>query len=195
MRFCLGPIPVSPDFSPENEGWNLLQTSSFLKLQLIATPFIVLSFIVISILVWALLPIHLNQFLLIDFLLTFIVLIPARLVVFSLLHPCQGRSSKSIIGFTLNQLVLLYVYYNDTLSRKRIILILLGPFLFLSIVPLIVAAIFGIGWMWMAYVIVLAGLMGSYDLFMALIILRKIPHRAIVRSRGLETYWKLPSSF
>lgn len=194
MRFCLGPIPTTHDFSPTEEGWHLIQTPNLLKLQFLATPFIILSFVCITGLVWIFLPIQIDQFSLIDFMLTFVLLIPIRIIIFMLFHPHQGRSSKSIVGFTFNQLMLVYIYYSGALPRGRAVLIFLSPFLILSIVPLSIASIFGIGWIGLAYVIVLGGLMGSYDLFIALIILHNVPCQAIIRCQGLETYWKIPLS-
>ncbi|AFZ18872.1 hypothetical protein Mic7113_3126 [Allocoleopsis franciscana PCC 7113] len=132
MRFRLGPVPTDPHFSPIEEGWNLVQTPNLLKLQFLSIPFIVLSFVFITGLVWIFLPIQIDQFSLIYFLLTFVLLIPVRAVIFVLLHPHQGRTSRSIVSFTLNQLMLVYVYYNCVLTRERVFLILLVPFLVLS---------------------------------------------------------------
>lgn len=106
------------------------------------------------------------------------------------LHPNRGTSPDTILGFWPSRL-LFYAHYDQVLSRRRFMVILLGPFVAISLVPLAVAPVAGAATFHLAFVSVLNGLLSCVDLLGVLLLWVHVPRNATVRNKGWKTYYKV----
>ena len=196
MRLHLGPIPEDATFHPEQGPWRRLREPSFGVLMLIAS---LVGVLVVFAMVraWgALARLHeTTEIALVTLspvtLLLSLGALGALIAVHEILHalalPGLGRTPATIVGFWPEKITP-YVTYEGELSRHRFIGVGLTPFVALSAMPLLMGVI-----VWMpAWVIILStinGFASSADLINAVLLLVQTPRSAIVRNKGLETWW------
>ena len=65
------------------------------------------------------------------------------------------------------------------------------PFVIISVVPLVFAAITQTTSFWVAYISILNALLACGDILAAIMTMRLLPNGAIVRTKGWSTFWKL----
>ncbi len=202
MRFRLGPIPEDPGFNPEREGWSRLREPGPLAIQVLALPVagaVLLTsggliFLVFpreqlarfaagsSVPIWA-------------WLILLASIIPAHEAIHAGLHPDWGLSEESVIGLWLSKVVF-YAHYQGALSRNRQLLVLAGPYVLLSLLPIGLIALPGAGaWPPAALSVLgmlsLAGaVLASGDLISLALLAFQVPPGAVVRNQGWRTYWK-----
>lgn len=190
MRFCLGPIPASPDFVLDG-SWKPLREPTPWLLQLMALP---IACVLAAVFAWlwvACTPVC-------DFSIEVspavaVLLILGVIVVHELMHaavhPRFGTSSRSLVGLWPSRL-LFYAHYDGELSRNRFVAIFLAPLTVLSVVPLAIAAIARIDSPAMALLSILNALFSCGDVLGAVCLLLQTPSTATTRNQGWKTYWR-----
>lgn len=190
MRFQFGPVPSSPDFVPD-EQWKSLREPSPWLAQLLGLPVGIVAAGVIGLLWFTVTPLgrisgEPNPLLL-------LASLCGVAIVHELLHaavtPAAGLSSRTIIGFWPSRLAF-YAHYDGELSRTRFIAIMLMPFLVISVLPLVIAAIVQCTTFWLAFISTLNALFACVDLLGTGFVLAQIPANATIRNQGWRTYWR-----
>src|SRR5690606_36440679 len=132
-------IPDNPDFEPTAEdGWTALPEPPPEKLQIQALVPLALTLPVFA-LAWLWLLRHGAR----DFgpvgawagLLVVLPLVVVHEGIHLLLHPGHGRSSQSVLGGSSKHGIIYALYFGE-MSRARYVVVLLGPFVVLSVLPL-----------------------------------------------------------
>ena len=200
MKFRLGPLPDDPDFRPEEGGWRKLKEPPFGLLLLLALPTSVLIGGGV-LLVWVLLArvhgidgttqIFLTPWTLLGSLAGLLALVVAHELAHAVVLPRGGLTSATTLGFW-PQTVTPYVSYRGELSRNRYVAVGLMPLLLLSAVPLLVCLLSG--WIPLSLVAlsIVNALVSSGDLIGAVLLVSQTPRSAVVRNKGLETWWRVP---
>ena len=190
MRFHLGAIPEAPEFRPE-PPWRPLREPTPWVMQLLAVPIGIATAAGVAVL-W-ILTTPLGEVAMkwsaSAFLLSFAGLIVVHELIHAAVHPLQGRSPHSILGFWPSR-ILFYAAYTGELTRNRFIAILLMPLVVISFVPLMVAAALQLTSAWMAFVSAFNALLACGDIFGAGLVWWQVPATAIVRNQGWRTYWR-----
>lgn len=190
MRFRFGAIPESPDFEPERP-WQALREPSPIVAQFVAFPIGCVVVIVLGILWVVLTP---SQILPENMSIgSFIASVAGITVVHELLHaaahPGQGRSDSSVLGIWPKMMVF-YAHYDGELSRNRFVVILITPFLVISVVPLMLSAVTQVGSAWAAYVSLLNAFLTCVDIFGTIVLWWQVPVASTLRNQQWYTYWK-----
>ncbi len=190
MRFHLGAIPETPDFSPD-ASWKPLREPTPWVVQLLALPVGIVACVAVGALWFLLTPLRDVSFDSPDMMLgALVVIIPLHELIHAAVHPRAGGSDDSILGFWPSRL-LFYAHYGGELSRGRFITILLMPLLIISFVPLVICAITGRSSGWLAFSSALNALCACVDIFGVGLLLFQIPSNARVRNQGWRTFWRV----
>jgi hypothetical protein len=193
MIIKLGSLPEVSKFTPDHK-WKILQEPSVWGFQLRALPIGIVTTVVFIILWIFLTPVS-RDVLRITFpppILPNLVCIVGVIVIHELLHafahPKCGSTKETIIGFWLSRLFV-YTTFTGELSRRRIVGILLTPFIIISIITILFSAISQIAPLWLAYSSVLNALLSCGDILAAIMIISSIPKGSISRSKGWTTFY------
>ncbi len=197
MKFHFGAIPED-DFEPD-DSWRALREPGPLLMQLFAFP-IAIALLAIFAFLWkrfvAMEPLPIRQEHSMLFGLAAIASFPLLIIVHELFHaaahPGYGRHPATIIGAWPVKLMF-YAHYCGELKRNQFLLIFAMPFLAISVLPLVIAAV-GILPPPLASVAawfsIWNGLFACGDVFCFFLVLSQIPPNAIVRNKGWYTFWK-----
>jgi hypothetical protein len=192
MRFHLGPIPSSENFTP-NEEWRQLREPSPWVAQLIAWPIGIAGFLCFIVLWLRLTNLEIGKVDSGDFffvgVLLWIPLIVVHEAIHTLFHPQFGKSPHSILGFWPAKL-LFYAHYDGELTRLRFILILAMPFVALTILPFAVCFLANLTNEYVAWISTWNALFACLDLFGIILLCFQVPSNAICRNQGWKTYWR-----
>jgi hypothetical protein len=193
VRFHVGPVPESPEFRPEAEGWTPLREPSSWGAQLLALP---LGFVVLALVLsawWALIPTRYAYATFFWAGVLFLPMLPVQVVLHevahSWMHPHGGRSDATLFGFWPARLVF-FVHYDGDLSRDRFLATAAAPFVILTLVPLALCAALSIA---PFPVITLTGLNAvgaSVDLLAIVLVASQVDRGAVVRNQGYRTWWR-----
>ena len=189
MRFHLGAVPETPDFTPD-APWRPMHEPTPWVMQLLALPVGIVACVAVGVLWLLLTPLGNVPF---DSPGTMLgacaLIIPIHELIHAAVHPRAGGSDDSILGFWPSRL-LFYAHYLGELSRSRFISILLMPLLIISFVPLVVCAIAGGSSGVLAFSSALNALLACGDLLGAGLVIFQVPRDAIVRNQGYRTFWR-----
>jgi hypothetical protein len=194
MIFKLGPLPESPEFTPD-DSWTLLREPSLWGFQLRAIPIALFTTVVLACLWIILTPVrHVMGTLTFPLpISTFFACLLGVIVIHELIHasvhPKIGISEKTVIGFWPSRMFV-YTIYVGELTKNRCLAILIMPFTVISIIPLAFATITQTASFWVAYISILNGLLACGDILAAVMTLRLFPNGAIIRTKGWLTFWK-----
>lgn len=123
------------------------------------------------------------------FFIVYVALIPVHELIHVAAHPDRGLSRQTVVGFWPAKLVF-FAHYEGTRSKSNLMLGLIAPFLFLTLVPLAASIAFG----WRSWAIgtavVLNAAVSSIDVLGFFFVLMGVPTGAVVHNRGWYTYWK-----
>lgn len=186
-------FPDNPDFEPEIEGgWYKLPEPPAEQLQRHASLALAIT-LPLLLFAWGLLPgrdglrdIAMAGAAAIVLLLPLVVLHEG---IHLLLHPGMGRSDQSVVGGSTKHGALYAMYFGE-MSRARYVVVLLGPFIVLTVLPWLVCLWRGEFVPWAAGLSVLNGMFACGDLMGAWFILRGSPKGARLRNRGYYTWWR-----
>jgi hypothetical protein len=190
MRFHVGPIPESPDFSPD-ESWKALREPSPWLFQLLALPIGIGTGLLFLFLWWRLTPLSagVGDMSLSIFLLNFAGIVVVHEFIHALIHPGNGRHRASILGLWPAK-ILFYAHYDGEMPRNRFIAILLMPLLVMSVLPLLLLAVTQTDSGWLAFISSFNALLACGDILGTSMIWYQIPAHATVRNQGWKTYWR-----
>jgi hypothetical protein len=189
MRFHIGAVPETPDFSPD-ASWKPLREPTPWMMQLLALPVGIVAGVAVGALWFLLTPLRTVSFDSPGMMLgACVVLVPIHELIHAAVHPGAGASDDSILGFWPSRL-LFYAHFGGELSRSRFITILLMPLLIISFVPLVICAITGHTSGLLAFSSTLNALFACCDLFAVGLLLFQIPSDARVRNQGYNTFWR-----
>ena len=192
MRFHFDPVPESPDFKPDS-SWQLLREPPTWIWQLMALPIGIVNALLVAFLWFKVTPLvfAMETFAFLKSITGRIVCVVGVLVAHELLHfaihPMGGCSRNSILVFWPAKL-LLFAAYTGEITRTRVLVMLLMPFLVISILPLFTAAVAQVALGWAAFASTFNALMAGGDLLSAGITLFRIPANAVMRGQGWKTY-------
>ncbi|MFH0990660.1 MAG: DUF3267 domain-containing protein [bacterium] len=194
MIFKLGPLPESPEFTPD-DSWILLREASLWGFQLRAIPIAIVTTIFLAVL-WIILtpvghvlgtltfPLPISKFTL-----CLVGVIVIHELIHAFVHPKIGISENTVIGFWPSRMFI-YTIYVGELTKNRCLAILIMPFIVISLIPLVFAAITQITSFWVAYISILNALLACGDILAAIMTIRHFPNAAIIRTKGWLTFWK-----
>ena len=198
MRLRFGPVPDDPGFAPEDGDWARLKEPSFGKMMLMAIP---LSFALAAGIAQAWGAVarvrgiegEFSGVVTLSTALSYLLAFAALLLVHELAHavtlPGGGLNAATTLGFWPKTLTP-YVSYEGELPRNRHILAGLTPFLVLSVVPIIIGLRFSVAPPWAAALGVINAFGASGDLVGVGLLAFQVPSSALVRNKGLETWWR-----
>jgi hypothetical protein len=197
MKFHIGAIPED-DFEPD-DSWRAMREPGPLLMQLFALP-IAIALLAIFAFLWMrfvrMEPLPILQESPVLFGLAVIASFPLLIFVHELFHavahPGYGLRPATIIGAWPEKL-LFYAHYCGVLKRNQFLLVFAMPFLVISVLPLVIAAV-GIlppslasvaAWfsIWNA-------LFACGDVFGFFLVLAQIPSNSMVKNKGWYTFWK-----
>lgn len=218
MRFHWGAFPEDKSFNPEIEGWVALPDTNLSAVHLIALPVAFGLFLLWLLLACLALPPELLtpqvrqisstvfqiQFpiyetltwpLLAILIAVFILFFPTHEIVHALCCPDWGLSANTIFGVWLTK-GFFYIHHEGPMSRNRLLLVLVAPYIVLSLLPLALIALFRtLGWtpeiiISLTWLSLLGSLSAGGDFVSVGSLLSQIPNTAMVRNKGQRSYWK-----
>lgn len=206
MRFILGPPPDDKDFVPEQGDWRRLREMGPRTLMVIGSlagvPLSALfayawsripgtalhtSFDVMSLGRWG--PLLLPLLVILAMAVFFGVLIVVHELIHALACPGFGLTSATFLGVWPGK-ILAYASHNGPLSFYRGIFVGMAPFLVLSVAPLLVAFAGGPRWQLLTLTSVINSMVCGGDVVICLMFSTQIPHDAIMRNKGWDTWWQ-----
>lgn len=215
MRFYSGPFPENPIFNPEAEGWfavpetenlqavyrkakraSLVLFLFWLPLYLFALPLELfvpqvihlssnvfrIQYPILQLPLWLVLTI-------------LILFIPTHEIIHALCCPQLGLSAKTVFGLWF-QKGFFYVHHEGPMSRNHLLLVLVAPYIVLSLLPLAAIGVFKVlDWtpellISLAWLSLLGSIFAGGDFVSIGLLLSHIPSAAIVRNKGRRSYWK-----
>ncbi len=197
MRVRIGPVPDNPAFSPEQGDWHKLAEPSFGLLMVLSIPTGLLFGIGLLVAWTAVADIRdiegptqmvITPRTVLLSILILLALVMAHEAAHAVTLPRGGLTLKTTIGFWPERLTP-YVSYEGEVSRNRTILVGLMPFVLLSLVPVLVGWLFGWMPLWLVLWSTVNAVLSSADVIGAILVAVQIPPSAIIRKKGLETWW------
>lgn len=194
MRFVCGPIPASRVLDPQVGGWTPLRESGGARLAVVAVlvglPFVVAAVILLDNMrnkvreLFAAQPLVGGAYLL-----ALLLLVPVHEWIHALAYGQGIRSPHLIIGFWPSR-GLCYAIYDSPMPRRRVLGMVVAPFLTLSALPLLCLPwLQGGAWaLVLTFSLLHAGMCGG-DLIVFLRLLCQVPGNALVHNNGWQTYW------
>jgi hypothetical protein len=218
MRFHLGRFPENTNFNPEAERWFALPTGNINAVHLKTIPVSLGLFLLWLTLVSLVFPSELltpqvTQLLpnviriqypifqtplwpLLAILIAISILfIPSHEMIHALCCPQWGLSANTVFGIWLHK-GFFYIHHEEPMSRNHFLLVLVAPYIVLSLLPLAAIGLFRvIGWtpellITLAWLSLLGSLFASGDFISVGLLLSQVPNAAIVRNKGQRSYWK-----
>lgn len=104
-------------------------------------------------------------------------------------HPKLGFSRKSILGVLPNRGAF-YAFYDGEMTRNRFILMVLAPFVCITLVPLAAFTFIAPPPVFFALVILANGLFSGGDLVTTGLVMMRLPRRSLIRHQSWDAYWK-----
>ncbi len=194
MTFKLGPLPEVPEFTPD-DNWTVLQEPSMWGFQLRAIPIAIITTGVFALLWMLLTPVRYSLGTLtfpppiLRNAVTIVGVIVVHELIHASLHPQFGLSKETVIGFFASKMFV-YTIFTGALTKTRCLIILIMPFVVISILPLLYAAVTQTASLLLGYISVLNALLGSGDLLAASMTARLIPGGSMIRSKGWTSFYK-----
>ncbi|WHY78611.1 DUF3267 domain-containing protein [Neobacillus sp. WH10] len=185
-----------------NDGWMpLKEPKSLTNAMLLSMPFMVINALLSIGIIYFFSTFSIKQFtfftgdsisITID--LSLIIVLLLVLIVHEFFHlifiPNFLKSKDIIIGITF---LGAFVHTEQTLTKARFILISVAPFLILSILFPLILCILGVLTGKMLFFILINSLGASLDILGLFLVLFQVPKKAVIKSNGTSTYWKLES--
>jgi hypothetical protein len=194
MIFRLGPLPDTPEFTPVG-NWTTVHEPSLWGFQLRAIPIAIVATALFTFLWIVLTPVlPLREIVASPLpILRNVACLVGTIVVHELLHavvhPNFGLSKQSVIGFWPSRMFV-YTVYTHELTKSRCLVILMVPFVIISVLPLIYSTITQTASIVLGYISVVNALLASGDMAAAIMTARLIPKGSTIRTKGWTTYYR-----
>jgi hypothetical protein len=189
MKWRLGSVPENPNFQPEKTGWSKIKEPGSILMQIMALPVGVLLVIANEYVLVQFTNIWDTNLHPVAFLPFFVAVIVLHESTHLLFFPDHGRTISSMVGFWPSRL-LFYAHFTDEISRNRYLAISLGPFVLLTVIPLLTFVLIGYVDSYLYWFIIFNAAASSCDVFSSIIILLQIPRRGLVRNQGFRTWYR-----
>jgi hypothetical protein len=218
MRFHFGIPREDETFNPQTEGWSPIREPEPRVLGLIAIPVAFGLFLLWGILCFLIFPTELfvpqvvpisekviqirmpfmesiSQSSIWPFLTILILFIPIHELIHAFCFPDRGLSARTYIGLWPS-MGFFYAYYEGPMRRNRFLLVLIAPYIVLTLMPLVlIAGLRFLGWLPeimldLAWLSLVNSLGAAGDMIGAWLIFTRITPAAYVRNKGWRTYWK-----
>jgi hypothetical protein len=206
MRLHYGPIPESLDFHPQEEGWKPLAEPSVTVFTWLASGVGIALGLVVAI-VWSItvpnaavvkVSVAQGQSPLVPLatqlaivLAAIALLIVVHELLHAVVHPGGMFTGRTVLGAWLTK-GLFYAHYDGPLSRERFLLILVMPFLVLTVGFWILAVALRPGWAILPAWSLLNAMFAGGDLLATAMIAWQVPRGAEMRNQGWKTWWRVP---
>jgi len=195
MKLIFGKPPENSNFDPQLEGWAPIKEPSPWIAQLIGIAVGALITVLLGVF-WHLAT-PMRNFKIELGLLTLLSLV--GIVVFhELIHaifqPGYGITSNTYLGFWPSKL-LFYAHYNSVLSKQRFMIVLIAPFILLSIIPLVFCVFFQYSSTLMCAISLFNAFLACVDVFGFILIYFTVPSGSVVQNKGWKTYYKIAEQF
>ncbi|WP_303868920.1 DUF3267 domain-containing protein [Acetobacterium wieringae] len=190
MRFLFEKLPENIDFDPENEGYYAINEPSFLKLCLMAIPVILISMFIIGLMLKIRLGTHYHMRMIDSF--QDLVIFLAIILIHEMLHVIvflDKISSGDIFIGTYRGAI--YATYLRDIKKERFLLVLILPFIVLTVIPVLFLMISTINYSLLSKIAIINMVLSSLDVLSFYGILTKIPANAKIRNKNSRSYWKL----
>ena len=189
MRFILGPPPKDDTILEEESNWHPLNEPSHMKFQItgLLTALLILALIILVLLTRG------SKYIANVSWPTLMLLIIPLIPVHELLHAVcfkGGLTSQRVLFGLYPKLFACYAAYNGRITWHRYIIIAVFPFLILTVIPLVVVAVFQVECKYLVEIILVNGMAPAVDMLTIITILKQVPRQSIVFSSGMTTYWK-----
>jgi len=193
MRFVLGPLPENEDFHPLETGWRKIRDPNAVLLHLLSLPtasaVVVLTFLVCR----ALFGREMFNIGALDMSLVYlgvVLLVPLHELIHAVSAPSFGMSGKTVVGFWYQRL-LPYAVHTDAMTRTRIVWFLIMPFLMLSVLPMIGMWLLRLNSSFLCHFILINAGGCAGDFIQLPVFVCQVPQHAVIRNKGLDSYWRL----
>jgi hypothetical protein len=190
MKFHIGPPTEDKNFMPEQQGWKSLKEPDAVKFQIMAFPVGLVVTVILYLSIMNTISFHSLFSRPVITLILFILIIPFHEFFHAICFTKFGFTDKTILGIWPKKL-LFYTHFIESVHRRRFIFSLLNPFIFLSLIPIIIILIFKINCPTMAKISLINALLSCGDLFGTLMILFQVPSKSLIKNNGWKTYWKI----
>jgi hypothetical protein len=191
MKFLLGP---PPDQLSEHEvtsgAWHRLKLPPLWALHILGLPAGALV-ACLTLVAWVLVMPQIH----VDFAPAYQIISVMAATLFSglfvrlLSHPGWGFTSQSWVGFWPSKYTL-YTAYSDEMPKRNLVLQYSIVVTVLSVLPLLVSAVFNFYSGWLIFVSCLTAFVFGIDIFIALFVAMKVPNRSMLAGKRFETYWR-----
>jgi hypothetical protein len=189
MRFVLGPIPVDPA-PTARPGWTRAKEPPlWLVTWILAWPVAAVLSAGAGFAVGRLTPIAGDGLNLPALLALAVVLVVAHELVHAGFHPRCGLSRKTILGFWPSRWIV-FAHYCGPRSKARFLAGMLGPLIVLSVVPIVLASLFGLTWWGLGALAIINAAVSCGDAIGFVVVLFGVPADTLVQNSGWQTYWR-----
>ena len=110
-------------------------------------------------------------------------------LIHALAYPRFGFNSDTIIGIWPSRF-LAYAIYSGQISIVRFIIVLIAPFVILSVAPLLLTFAGGPHWPTLKMISVANALLCGGDAVICVMIINQVPLNATLRNSGWDTWWR-----
>jgi len=204
MRFIFGMLPDDPTFDPAGAGWKIVASSTTSRPGLLVIFSLAGAAVFLAAIaawsVWVPNAWH-GAFTEAYPLGTFLVCVAIGIVIHESLHlfahPFFGLSAQSVVGFW-PKMMAPYVSFDGQMTRNRLLLVSLTPFLALSVLPFLLAVFAGYSNTYVALLAIINASASIWDIHLAIVAATSIPADATVRAHSGYLWWhkvdRLPGS-
>jgi len=189
MIFKLGPPPVDDTILEEETTWHPVSYPCLMRLQIMGILIALLIAAVIFLLLLTRDSKYISNLSWPSILLLVIPIIP--------IHECLhavcfkgGLTSKRVIFGFLPKLFAFYAHYIGKIRWHRYIIILIFPFLILTLIPLTLVTVFQFDYKYLAELALANGMVSAFDVLCVITILKQAPTNSVLINSGMDTYWK-----
>lgn len=209
MRLHYGPLPETPNFHPDVDGWTPLREPSPGLFVWIASA-VGIGMGVLAALAWSSiltsgvslsftirgddprpwLTVALALAVVLGFL---VLLIAVHEMLHALAFPGPLLGPRTLIGVWPAK-GMFYAHHEGPMSRNRFLLVLLLPLAVMSVLPWLVELVFRTGWAPLPFVSVINAMAAGGDVLAAVLIAWQVPAKARTQNQGWNTWWRLPAS-
>jgi hypothetical protein len=190
MKLVFNKIPINDNFNPEEDGWTpLKEPKNMLISLLLSLPIgITAAFAVYLLVNWLQISHSFNFGMSLSFLLALFILIPLHEFFHAIFFPERVSSKNIIIGFIPKSFAF-FAFYDQEMLRNRFLLVLIAPFILLSIFPVILMKVTTIHLDFLVEITIINSLLSCVDLLGMIFIISQVPSKALVRNKGIHSYW------
>ncbi|MEX1307969.1 MAG: DUF3267 domain-containing protein [Eubacteriales bacterium] len=202
MRFLINEFP-NMDFEPEKEGYTRMKEPSMEKLLLIAFPVGLFVCCVLFFLAQVFTQTQLKIFYFLDIglpeiaeIILFIVGFVVFNVLITVLHegvhalffPEGIRSER--VGFGFHKTGAFFAFYTEALSKNRMIITMLMPFVLFTLLPWLLVIILDCNIPLLMMALLYHAFLASGDLVGLYLVIKNTPRNSVLKNKGYYTYYK-----